>query len=421
MLRPKTKYICIVSTDFLQPNHDLMDAFLKRFFLICVIFLTAIAAAQEATRFDESGYKAVFSRAKSAHKPIFYLVYASWCPHCNKMKSEVFQDPTVATYLNANFICASQDIEKGEGAFFKKKFKINAFPTFLVFDENSVLLYHFNGEHKSDAFLAEIKNALIPEKQLPYLSQQFDENPTDSKKCLDFLVALKKGYDRTELNPYAQKYLASQTDEQLVSEINWRIIANGVSDIESRPFQYVLQHQEAFAAVASPKRVQKKIVNIVTELLQPYTEKPDTIGYFQKRPAAASIRLQKTDSLIFRYDIIVAEKSKNWKSYQKITASSAEQYVWSDAKLLKEIAQNYVQHIPDIAALKFALKTAERAAALNDSYELSILAARLYQKTNDNTLARTFAEKARKRNADLGFNTQEADALLAELAQNKTQ
>jgi thioredoxin-related protein len=400
---------------------QLMKFFLRYFIGIAILFFVHAASAQEETHFDENGSKAVFARAKAEHKPVFYLIYATWCPHCNKMKSEVFKDPAVAAFLNANFICASQDIEKGEGDYFKKKFKVNAFPTFLVFDQKSVLLYHFNGEYKSDAFVAEIKNALIPEKQLPYLAQQFEDNPGNAQKCLDFLVALKKGYERTELNPSAQKYLATQTDSQLVSEINWRIIANGVNDIESRPFQYVLRHQEAFAAVSSPKRVQKKIVNIVTELLEPYLEKPDTTGYFQKRPIAVSVKLQKTDSLIFRYDLAIAEKSKNWKAYNRTVSGSAEKFVWNDAKLLKDIAQHYLQQFTDIPTLQSAVRIAEHSSALNDSYETGIILAKLYQKTNDYKSAFTVAEKARKRNADLGFNTHEADELLAELASNKTQ
>jgi len=99
--------------------------------------------------------------------------------------------------------------------------------------------------------------------------------------------------------------------------MNWRIIANGVSDIQSRPFQYVLQHQKEFASVSSPVRVEKKIINIVTELLKPYADGLDTLNYKKNRPIAKTIQLHKTDSIIFTYDIQIAERTKNWSAYKK--------------------------------------------------------------------------------------------------------
>ena len=392
-----------------------MRPFLNKIALFSLLIAVSFASAQNEIHFSDAGYQAALQRSKKEHKPVFYLIYANWCAHCNKMKSEVFKDPDVADFMNANFVCAWQDIEKGEGNFFKKQYKIRAFPTFLFIDENGRLLYNFNGEFKSADFLTEVRNAMVPEKQLWYLEQQFYAEPTNAKKCLDFLVTMKKGSDRTALNPHAQKYLSSQSDEQLVSETNWKIIANGVSDIESHPFQYVLKHQKEFAAVSSPKRVQRKIDNIVTELLEPYTETLDTVQYLNKRAIAKSVNTQKADSIIFRNDIFIAEKVKNWKWYAKANTESAEKFVWTDALILKQIGQNYAQNINNAADLKFAVKLTQHSLELNDSYDTEVVLSKLYAKTNDHQQALLYAEKAKKRNGDLGFSTKEADDLLQQL------
>ena len=380
--------------------------------LIVLLFLTAMCSAQSTIHFDNSGYQSVLQRSKSEHKPIFYFLYADWCLHCTKMKNEVFNDTVVAHFMNDNFICAWQNIEKGEGPFFKQKFHITAFPCFLFLEQNGTVLYNFNGEFQPTDFISETKTALNPEKQLPYLEKQFYEEPTSAEKCLIFLVTLKKGSERTVLNPIAQKYLATQSEEQLLSEMNWKIIANGVSDIASRPFQFVLRHQKEFAAVASAKRVQKKIVNIVSELLQPFTENLDTINYQKKRSIAQTIGLQKTDSLIFRYDLLVAERTKNWSTYKIITSQSVEKHAFKDAQVLKEIAQQYVLHVDDVTSLKLAVKWAERALELNETYDTEIVLAKLFQKTNDSISAVALALKAKIKYTALGFNTQEADDLL---------
>src|SRR6476620_8838675 len=174
--------------------------------LVFALIHGALLQAQNETHFDQSGYQSVLQRSKKEHKPVFYLVYADWCPHCTKMKAEVFKDSMVANFMNKNFVCASQDLEKGEGEFFKKKYGIRAFPTFLFLNESGALLYNFNGEYQSTAFLTEVKNVLDPEKQLPYLEKQFYADPSNGNKCLAFLTTLKKGAERTMLNPHAQKY-----------------------------------------------------------------------------------------------------------------------------------------------------------------------------------------------------------------------
>jgi thioredoxin-related protein len=392
---------------------------IKLFFFLIVlnIVLAPNLGAQNKIQFDESGYQSVLQRSKKEQKPVFYMLYATWCAHCNKMKSEVFTDTLVINYMNKNFIMASQDIEKGEGDFFRKKFGIRFYPTFLFLNENGKELYNMSGEFKAEAFIKEAKNALTKEKQLVYLEQEFLADVSNSDKCLAYLTALNKGRDRTLLSPIAHQYLATQDDSQLVSSNNWKIIANGVTDIQSREFQYVLQHQKEFEAVASPKRVQRKIENIVTELLTPAVEYKDTIAYNKKRLIAQTIQSRKNDSLLFDFDMRIAEKTMNWKKYKAVTKASTELFLYKDAKSLQEIASNYLKHIADTASLKYAIQWAQQALTLNETYDTQILLAKLYQKTNDPKQAIDWANKAKARNGALGWKTKEADDLLLELGQ----
>jgi len=381
------------------------------------LVLATDLSAQNKIQFDESGYQSVLQRSKKEHKPVFYMLYATWCAHCNKMKSEVFTDTLVVNFINKNFIPAWQDVEKGEGDFFKKKFGIRFYPTFLFLDEDGKELYNTSGEFKSEAFVTEAKNALTKEKQIVYLEQQFLADVSNGDKCLAYLSALNKGRDRSLLSPIAQKYLATQSEAQLVSSTNWKIIANGVTDIQSREFQYVLQHQKEFEAVASAKRVQRKIENIVTELLTLPVEFKDTIGYEKKRLIAQTIHTRKNDSLLFDFDMRIADKTMNWKKYKAVTKASADEFAAKDAKTLMEIAANYWKHVADTESLKYAIRWAQQSLALNDTYDTQVILARLYQKIKDHKEALIWATKARDRNAALGWKTKEADDLLVELTQ----
>ena len=74
--------------------------------LICsfLLFLTFSIQAQDSIRFDESGLEAVIQRAKTEKKPIFYMAYADWCPHCKNIKATTLKDAEVISFMTANYV-----------------------------------------------------------------------------------------------------------------------------------------------------------------------------------------------------------------------------------------------------------------------------------------------------------------------------
>ncbi|MCV9928184.1 thioredoxin family protein [Flavobacterium sp. LS1R49] len=388
---------------------------MRLIYLSLLILFLHTGNAQSQFINDDVSYKEALVKAKKENKPVFIMLYATWCPHCNVMKSSTLKDPAVMTFLKDNYICLWKDIDKEEGIALKSKFDTKSLPSFLIIDANETVLYNLKGEIKTADFLNEIKNALNPKMQLPYLEAAFMADPSNPNKCLAYLNTLRKGRERVDLSKATHTYLATQSDPQLLSELNWRIISNGVSDIQSHEFQYVLQHQKEFGAVASPDRVEKKIINIVTELLRPYTESLDTINYYKQREIAKTIHLQKTDSLIFSYDLSIAERSTNWAYYKKTTLDGTQKYVWNNPSTLKEIGQVYLKNITDVESLKKAIEWVKRSLDLNDSYDGNLLLARLYIKIKDKKSALVYAKKAKAICKEMDWDPKDVDALLTEL------
>ena len=360
-------------------------------------------------------YKTALENAKKEGKPLFVMLYADWCPHCNLMKTEVLSDPTVMDFLNKNFVCTYKNIEKEEGIALKNKYNTKSLPTFLFMDSNETLIYALKGEMKKNEFQNELHYALNPKMQLPYLEREFLADPSNSDKFFTYLNTLKKGKDRTELSVPTHVYLNTQSDKQLVSELNWRIIANGVTDIKSREFQYVLNHQKEFVAVASQNRIDRKVESIVNELLRPLVDNLDTINYYKQREVAKSIRLQKTDSLVFKYDLTLAERTEKWNFYKKVTLEDTQKLVWNDASFLKDIGNTYYKHIKDVESLKKAISWVDRSLELNDSYDGNLLEAKLYNKIKNKKKALEYAQNAKTIAKEMDWSSKEVDTLLAEL------
>lgn len=386
-------------------------------FLYLLFLFISIPAVQSQNQFSVDGisYKTAIENAKKENKPVFVMLYADWCPHCSQMKKEVFSDPKVMDFLNKNYVCVWKNIEKEEGTVLKNKFKTTSLPAFLFLDSNETLLYALKGELKTPEFLAEANYALNPKFQLPYLEKEFLADPNNVTKFFAYLNTLKKGKDRTELSIPTHIYLQTQSDDQLISETNWRVIANGVTDINSREFQYVLKHQKEFAAVASQDRIDRKVENIVNELLRPLVDNLDTVSYYKQREVAKSIKLQKTDLLVFKFDLTMAERTEKWNFYKKVTFEDTEKTAWNDAGLLKEIGQTYLKHINDTEGLKKSISWVKHSLELNDSFDGNLLTARLYNKIKDKKSALKYAKDAKAIGKEMGWNTNDVDALLAEL------
>lgn len=57
-------------------------------------------------------YSDALKFSKEENKPIMMVFTADWCVFCKKLEAETFSDPTVANYVNRNFIAVKIDRDK---------------------------------------------------------------------------------------------------------------------------------------------------------------------------------------------------------------------------------------------------------------------------------------------------------------------
>lgn len=393
-----------------------MNSSLKIIFLIIVLVVTTTVNAQNnSIPFIENDYQLAFERSKTSNKIIFVMVYATWCSHCNKMKNTVLKDPVVTAFFSTNFINLMMDSDTEKGKEFMKKFNIKSFPSYIYLDKNETHLYSTAGEFSNENFIAEAKKALNPNTQLPFLEKQFNEDSSNSNKCFAYLSAIKKSIDADKSDVITATYLSTQTKDQLISPINWKIIAYGANDLSSIPFDLLLNHQSDFAIVSSPKRVETKIVSVVNKTLKQNISHLDTISYSKNRSIAKKAFLPKVDSLVFRYDLQMYEASKNWKNYQKTTQESVQKWAWNDSSTINQISKVYVDNINDKESLKATISWARKSTELNNSAESFLLLARLYKKVEDKKNAIENAKKAKGIIIEMGWDTKEINQLYSDL------
>ncbi len=389
--------------------------FFAAYFLIpALLFSTSVSAEdQDSIHFRDVPLAEGLKMAQAENKPVFLMGFASWCEHCAKMKSKVFHEKAVADFFNAHFVCIKKDMEKEEGIMLHNRFHVKSYPAYIFLDANGTTLYQAIGERTDTTMIELGKTALNPAKRFPTLKDQFERNISNSDSCFTYVYALRSGM--LDCSEPASKHLATQTDEQLLTSANWKIIANCIMDINSREIQFVLRHQKEYGAIASPLRVERKIVNLAEELLSPSVTSRDSNGYFRRRPLAEGMHHPKVDSLLFKYDLNIYDQLGNWDLYRKTADASTMTFAKNDASTLKEISNNYAAYVTDTASLLMAANWVKRAIQLNDEYNLYITGAKLYQKAGDKKSAIEMAQNGKDLAMKYGFNHADADALLIAL------
>lgn len=126
--------------------------------LLTVMFcLLAFQVSAQGIKFYQGTWNQLLSDAAKTHKPFFVDIYATWCGPCKAMAAKTFKDATVAEYVDQHFLAYQIDAEKGEGISLAEKFRINAYPTVIFFNQKGEEVGREVGFENAETFLQSMK------------------------------------------------------------------------------------------------------------------------------------------------------------------------------------------------------------------------------------------------------------------------
>lgn len=146
---------------------------MKKLLIIAMVALLSLPVFAQ-TDFRHISYEEALKAAKTEQKLVFMDFYTDWCGPCKMMMRDVFPKKEVADFMNKKFVSIKLNAEK-EGQELAKKYKVAAYPTFIVIDANEkIIMTKVGGDSNPENFITSIARQIDPEKTPERLKERYD-------------------------------------------------------------------------------------------------------------------------------------------------------------------------------------------------------------------------------------------------------
>ncbi len=160
-------------------------------------------------------------KAQNENKMIFVDCFASWCGPCKRMDQTVFTDAAVAEFFDKYFVAVKVQMDETSGRAklklaktLREEYEINAYPTFLYFNQSGKVLHRFVGAADVAVFLEESKKAMNPEAQFYTMIERFKSGQLENTKLKDMAYQFKFAGKGELANAAAESYFEKLTEEE---------------------------------------------------------------------------------------------------------------------------------------------------------------------------------------------------------------
>ncbi|MDE5611164.1 MAG: thioredoxin family protein [Odoribacter sp.] len=238
----------------------------KGLFLLVICAMGFSALAQ--THFRDLSFKEAIRTAKKEGKLVFIDFYTTWCGPCKMMSKDVFPQKKVGDYFNAKFVCLKLDAEK-EGKELAGRFKVNAYPTFVVVGTDEKVRVQLKGAMDADKFVNKIEEQLNPDYAPDRLTALYKEGNRTQEVVNRYAMYLLEQRKEQEGFKVVNDYYASLTDAQRLEPANSFLFTRYTLEVDDEKAAFMVKNRENFDA-SLRKEIEEKIAQLYHSELMRY-------------------------------------------------------------------------------------------------------------------------------------------------------
>lgn len=232
---------------------------MKKIVLLFVHVLVIVSAFAQ-TQFQELTLEKALEKAKAENKYVFVDCYTSWCGPCKMMASKILPLKEVGDYLNGKFVCLKIDMEKGEGVEIGRKYRVDAYPTFLILKADGELLHRVVGGAVSGEEFVKKVDAAFLENSAFALESEYNAGNRRMDFLLKYIKALMSSENVEKARSIALDVITALEDGQKCTEPYWFIYESyQLSPVGSGNLAYFTKHVEQFREGVGVEKVDRKL------------------------------------------------------------------------------------------------------------------------------------------------------------------
>ncbi len=239
----------------------------KIFFFMVLLGIAWKGIAQEGVNFESLNFGEALAKAKAEKKYLFVDCYTAWCGPCKRMTQDVFPQKKVGDYFKVKFVCVKYDMEKGEGPELAERFKVKAYPTFLVLDATGELLHKIVGAYGAEEIVERVEESFDPEKAYGSIKKRYDAGDRETNFLQRYLKLLIRYYD-PDAERVAAELLNTLSDKEKVNDSYWFIFSDSkLTPDGSENEAWLLKNYNRFYKTIGKEKVKEELDRRYTEKL----------------------------------------------------------------------------------------------------------------------------------------------------------
>jgi thiol-disulfide isomerase/thioredoxin len=341
-------------------------------FLLAAIFVIMLSLSNgysqnRSIHFIEKPWQEIVAQARTEKKLIFLDAFASWCGPCKWMSANMFTRDSIADYYNKTFICASFDMEKGEGRTLAKKYGIRAYPSLLFINSDEGMVHERVGApQKVKDYLEMAVIAQNPDECLAGCIKKYRDGDISPRFIQDFLVRLSEAY--IPVNDVLKKYFATQNESDMLNRSNWNIIYRYISEMNDPVFEFLVSRQKEYARLYSKDSVYSKISDVYYMAYQQVMRNPNQkqvdSTYLSIKQKISASGFEDAGKVNFTAYLNLYQMRGNNKDYLDLAYNGTDRYLGTDYSMLNNVAWQVSSLTTDVKYLQKALSWSTKSIAL---------------------------------------------------------
>jgi thioredoxin-related protein len=382
-------------------------------FIFLFFSLSAYAAASELIHFKDttSSWDDVKSIAAKEKKLIFIDAYTDWCSWCKVMERETFSDSVVANFINEKFIPVKYEMETGFGAVMSAKYRVNGFPTFLIFTPDGKLVNRILGYLKSKEFLEKLNIALDPAKHdnLTGISSALDPGFPEFYKQSFLKRETRQRSDSATVN----SFLASAQD--LSGEVAWSVMYRFSSLVTEKYKDFIYKNYDRLKKMYGTNDVESAVSSFLTADLAGAIKANDESALENIMSASQKYIDEPVGEMRLNYRMRFYRGTNRWTPFANLIDSLKASSNGSDENAMNSYSWAIYEKCDDNQVVARATKWMSDVVEKSPTYMLLDTYAALLFKNGELKKAKQYAELAIETGKKENEEVKETEALLKKI------